>query len=194
MQTSMNTSMNTAIDHSRQFMLLLVAGGMIIGAERWRRSLGAIPSFALYGALHSTTLVIALRAPWPASRKAAFVAISACLAALSVLTALNLNRYLVTPWGVAAPAVPLTLSSALGAAGYALLIRVFWIPALPRKASICISLCCAVATLAALPSGMYLHILRGWWFAIIWWSAFSLALWYFDAFFGIKLAMTADAS
>jgi hypothetical protein len=41
-----------------------------------------------------------------------------------------------------------------------------------------LALCCATSTLMALPLGVHLHVVAGWWFAIIWWWTFSLTVWY----------------
>jgi len=169
-----------AVDYARHFLLLVAAAGALALTDRWRQTVSAIPSFAFYGALHSMTLVIALRQPWAAWRKASFIAIAACLSMLSVVTALGLNHALGPRLGGWAVAVLLTLASGLGAGSYALLIRLFWIPALSRRALICIPLCCAMTTLAALPCGTYLHTVGGCWFAIIWWCTFSLTLCYYE--------------
>ncbi len=39
---------------------------------------------------------------------------------------------------------------------------------------------CLLATLVALFTGSYLHVLGPWWLAVLWWHAFSGALWYCD--------------
>ena len=166
------------IDYPRHFMLLVVVSVVLVATQRWRPVLGAVPSLALYGALHSTALVAALRPPQRLRRKAAFITAAICLAMLSVSMARFGGGRLASMLGLTPPAVLLSLCSGLGAASYAVLIRCFWSPNMPRRALTGITLSCMLCTSLALPLGTYLHVVSPTWFVSIWWWAFSLTLWH----------------
>jgi hypothetical protein len=80
---------------------------------------------------------------------------------------------------MAEPALLLALSSAFGAASYALLVQRYFGANLSLRALASITLGCVLATLAVLWSGIYLRG-GGLWFAAFWWFAFSAGLWYHD--------------
>jgi hypothetical protein len=164
--------------YSRHFILLGILTAALGATDRWRQGLSAAATIGVYGGLHASLLVAALRVPQALWHKLAFIALSAALAVLSLRVALACDRLLGPALGSLAPAAVLTLSAGLGAASYGLLIRRFWIRELPLRALIAITLCCALLTPAALPLGRHLHTLGGWWFAMTWWWSFSLALWY----------------
>lgn len=157
--------------YSRHFILLGVVTAALGATDRWRQGLGAIATIGVYGALHASVLVAALRVPTAIWRQLAFIALAAGLAMVSLRVGLACTPRL-------GPALGIPLSAGVGAASYALLIRRFWIRDLPLRSLLAITLCCALLTLAALPLGSYLHTVGAWWFAMIWWWSFSLALWY----------------
>jgi hypothetical protein len=157
--------------YSRHFILLGLVTAALGVTDRWRQGLGAIATIGVYAALHASLLVAALRVPQARWRKLAFIALAAGLAMLSVRVGLACARLL-------GPAVGIPFSAGLGAASYGLVIRRFWIRELRLRSLLAITLCCSLFTLAALPFGIYLHIVGGWWFAMVWWWSFSLALWY----------------
>jgi len=158
--------------YGRHFILLGIVAAALGVTERWQPGLGAVATIGLYGALHASSIVAALRGPQPTWRKLAFIALAACLAMLSVRVGLALAS--------GAPAALLTLSAGLGAASYGLLIRCFFVRDLPLRALMAITSGCALVSLAALPLGRSLHTVDPWWFAMIWWWSFSLSLWYQD--------------
>lgn len=158
--------------YGRHFILLGIAAAALGVTDRRHPGLGTVATIGVYGALHASLLVAALRVPQAIWRKLAFIALAAGLAMLSVRVALALAS--------GAPATLLTLSAGLGAASYGLLIRRFFIRDLPLRALTPITLGCALVTVAALPLGRSLHTVGPWWFAMIWWWSFSLALWYQD--------------
>jgi hypothetical protein len=159
-------------------MLLAVVTAALGVTARWRPGLGVVATFGWYGALHSMLIVAALRerqTPW---RKVCFILMAAALAMLCVVIGLFLGHRLQAVPGLGTPAVLLTLSSGLGAATYGFLIRRFWMGDLSVRSQVCITLCCGSAMPAALRSGAYIHILGAWWFAMVWWWSFSIALWF----------------
>jgi len=169
-----------ALDYSRHFLVLTSVAALVVLTDRWRPSLGAPSAFGVYGALHSSVIGATLRAPREYFRKLLFIVLAAALSAFVAVTALAVNRLLGSTFGINAPSLILTLASGLGAVAYGSLIRRFWIPAMPPRALLGIALCCMLATLAGVPLGLYLHTISGWWFAMLWWFAFSAALWSVD--------------
>ncbi len=166
--------------YSRHFIALAVVTAALGLTDRWRQGWGAVSTIGVYGALHASLLVAALRVTQASWRKLCFIALAAGLAMVSVRVGLACDRLLGADLGSFAPAALLTVSAGLGAASYGLLIRRFWIRDLPLRSLLAITLWCALLTLAALPLGTHLHTASGWWFAMIWWWSFSLSLWYHD--------------
>jgi hypothetical protein len=169
-----------AVAYPRHFILLASATATLGMTDRWHEGQGAVATLGLYGGLHATLIVAALREQHAPRRKVGFILIAAGLAMLCVLIGLSLGLRLGAVLGVGAPAVILTLSSGLGAASYGFLIHRFWSRDLSVRKQCWITLCCGAATLAALPSGVYLHTMGVGWFAMVWWWSFSIALWYHD--------------
>jgi drug/metabolite transporter (DMT)-like permease len=98
---------------------------------------------------------------------------------LCVLFGLHGARYLGALPGMSGPGLLVTLSSGLGAATYAVLIRLFWIDDLSPKAIFSLTLGCMLAILAALLCGSsFLRPVGELWFAAVWWIAFSTGLGY----------------
>jgi hypothetical protein len=82
--------------------------------------------------------------------------------------------------GVALYAV-LGFSAAAGAAAYGILIRLSGMyTRLTGRALVTASIGCLLAAPAALVSMTHLPLLGRWWLALLWWYAFSAALWYCD--------------
>jgi hypothetical protein len=158
--------------YSRHFILLGAVAAALGLTDRWRQGLGALATIGVYGALHASTLVAALRLRKALWRRLAFICLAAGLAMLSLRVGLAV--------GSGAPAAWLTACAALGAASYGLLIRRFWIRDLRFGALFAITLCCGLSTLVAMPLGRLLHTAGPGWFAMVWWWSFSLALRYTD--------------
>ncbi len=74
----------------------------------------------------------------------------------------------------------LALSSAVGAAGYGLLIRWFWVD-LSFRAIAAISVVCLLASVAVFSVGAPVRTQGGLWFAVSWWLVFSTGLGVWDA-------------
>lgn len=170
-----------ALFYARHFLLLGCIAAVLAASSPWRPSLGAVASFGLYGALHSSTVVLSLRAPQPLWRKLLFIAIAASLSMLSVMLGLYGGHVIGTLPGTVGPFILLAFSSGLGAASYALLVRRFWIAGLPLRALLWITLGCVLAVLVVLLVGMLLKTVGGLGFAVSWWLAFSAGLRYCEA-------------
>jgi hypothetical protein len=113
--------------------------------------------------------------PW--WRLPSFVGIAVSLSMVSAALSLYATGH--SAWlSALGPALPLALSSGVGAAGYAVLFR--WLGArLPRSAYVFLPAACIAATWVVLASGAYRYG-GGLWFASAWWVAFSAVLWFLD--------------
>ncbi|MDP8983876.1 MAG: hypothetical protein M3N97_02340 [Pseudomonadota bacterium] len=164
--------------YARHFILLACVVAVLAATNR-SRTLGAIASFGIYGALHSSMVAVTLSAPQPLWRKLLFVAIGSCLSMLSVAVSFYASRLIGRPAGMAGSALLLAVSSGLGAASYTVLVQRYFAARLARRALLRITLGCVAATLAVLASGIYMRG-GGLWFAAPWWLSFSAGLWYHD--------------
>jgi hypothetical protein len=144
-----------------------------------RPSLGPFASFAVYGALHATALVLALRARLPLWRRGLFIALAAGLSAMTLRVGVFAGGLSAT-LGPGAPYAVFGFSATGGAVAYGILIRRVGIFELTLRELALISCGCALAadlayiTLARWPA------LGRWGLAILWWFAFSGVLWYCD--------------
>ena len=163
---------------ARHFTVLTGMAVVLAATDHWRPSYGAISSFGLFGALHSSAIVMSLRESYPLLRSGLFVALAAGLSALTGALVLYGSRLVGMLPGMTGPWLLLALSSGIGAASYASLIRHFWMPDLTMGELISISLGCVVAAAAVLLAARLLQAFGGMWFAICWWYAFSAGLWY----------------
>jgi hypothetical protein len=143
-------------------------------------------SFALYGALHASALVLTLRARQPIWRRCLFVAIASGLCLITLLAGVGIFIFGRHLFGALSGHVgiytALGCSAVTGALIYGISIRLLGISAMPLGSLAAISLGCMLATFVALFTGSYFHFLGPWWLAALWWHAFSGGLWYFDAF------------
>lgn len=162
--------------YARHFILLACVVAVLAMTDR-SSTLGAIASFGIYGALHSSMVAVTLSAPQPLWRKLLFVAIGSCLSMLCVALSFYASRSIGRLAGM--PALLLAVSSGLGAASYAILVQRCFAARLARRALFHITLGCVAATLAVLASGIYRRG-GGLWFAAPWWFTFSAGLWYHD--------------
>jgi hypothetical protein len=165
--------------YARHFCLLACVAAVLAATRRWNPAIGVVATFGIYGALHASTLAVTLRAQPPAGRRLRFVVIAASLSMLSVALGLCANHFIGGSTGMAQTALLLSLSSGIGAATYASLIRRFFEAHLTPSAIVTVVLGCIVATLAVLVSGLYLKG-GGLWVAVSWWFAMSLGLWVHD--------------
>jgi hypothetical protein len=164
--------------HYARHFALLASAAAVLTASHGVAAHGPMVSFAVYGAVHASTIVIALRASPAMWRRLSFIAIAAALSTLSALLGVAGSHFLTALPGTAAPCLLLTLSSGIGAACYASLIRYFWIPSLTFRTGVLLTFSCMAAAIAAfLIAVFFLNGAGGLWFALWWWFAFSVGLW-----------------
>jgi hypothetical protein len=165
------------LNYPRHFLWLAGCSAMLVVTSRGHLVILPFPSFLLYGALHASALVLALRVPRSIGRKCLFVALAATLSAIT-LGVIMLARPLVGSLpGNGGLFALLGLSSVTGALTYGSLVRTFWIPELRAASLAAISLGCMLATFLAFFSLSHFALLGRWWLAVLWWFAFSGGLW-----------------
>jgi hypothetical protein len=165
------------LNYQRHFLWLTCLAVPLAVASPLYSTLGPVSTGGIYAALHSSALVMTLRTAPPARRMWLFVACAVGLGMLAVGLSLALNRLGEWP-AVRRPAVLLGLSAGFGAAAYALLLRGCLGFGVRGTTVISIVSACVAATLMVFAAGIYRRGL--FWFAVFWWLAFSLALWYHD--------------
>jgi len=165
--------------YARHFALLACLAAFLAATREWSPAIGVVATFGIYGALHASTLALTLRAPPRAGRSLRFVVIAASLSMLSTALGVCASRLFDGSMGMAQTALLLSMSSGIGAATYASLIRRFFGARLTLSAIVTVVLGCIVATLAVLLSGIYLNG-GSLWVAASWWFAMSLGLWVHD--------------
>jgi hypothetical protein len=167
------------LHYDRHFCLLACLAAVLAATRGWSPAIGVVAAFGIYGALHASTIAFTLRARAPAGRSMRFVFIAALLSMSSVVLGLCASRFVGGSMGLPQTALLLCLSSGIGAATYATLIRRFFGAHLTLSAIVTVVLGCIAATLAVLVSGIYLKG-GGLWVAVSWWFAMSLGLWVHD--------------
>lgn len=174
------------IYYSRHFGLLAGMTAVTAATSRFGAPIGIVASFGIYGALQSSTIALTLRRPQPRWRRSQFIGLGAVQSMAVVTLALNAGRLIGRMPGSAAAAAVLALSSGLGAACQAIVVRRLLGARLTPPAVASMALGCAVTSLAVLETGLYragegLGIAPSWWFAVTWWFTFSLGLCLHDA-------------
>jgi hypothetical protein len=144
-----------------------------------------VASFGIYGALQSSAIALALRRPQPRWRRSQFIGLGALQSMAVVTLGLNAGRLIGRIPGSGAAVALLALSSGIGAACQAIVVRRLFAARLVPPAVASMALGCAVTSLAVLETGLYrvggeLGIAASWWFAVTWWFTFSLGLWLHD--------------
>jgi hypothetical protein len=166
--------------YPRHFALLVFFGVMSAVASRLHLPSDLSISFALYGALHASALVLALRTSHPIWQKGLFVVIAAGLCIITFRVGMFGRSLFGTLPGHLGLYIALGFSAVLGALSYGALIRSLGMFAMTLGSLAAISLGCMLATFVALFTGTHFHFLGPWWLAVLWWYAFSGGLWYFD--------------
>jgi len=167
------------LHYARHFGLLACMTAVLSATGRWIPVPGVVATFGIYGALHASLLAFTLRGRQPTGRRLRFVAVAAALSMLSVSLGLGAGHIIGGSMGMTRPALLLSLSSGVGAATYASLVRRFFGAHLTWPAIVTIMLGCVLATLAVLASGFHLKG-AGLPVAVSWWFAWSLGLWFHD--------------
>ena len=163
----------------RHFGLLACLAAILAATRRWIPAIGVVATFGIYGALHASMFAVTLRARQPAGRRLRFVVIAASLSMLSVALGVWASHFIGGSMSMIQTALLLSLSSGIGAATYAGLIRRCFGAHLTLAAIVTVVLGCIAATMAVVVSGLYLKG-GGLWVAVSWWFAMSLGLWFHD--------------
>ena len=166
--------------YPRHFLVLAGFSALVAAITLLHLSTDLSASFALYGALHATALVVALRAVRSVWRMCLFIAMAAALTAITLRAGIFAGQLSGALARTIAPYAVLGLSAAAGAVAYGILIRLFGIYELSANSLTVVAIGCMVATWAALFTLAHIHSLGPWWLALLWWHAFSGGLWYFD--------------
>ena len=135
---------------------------------------------AMYGALHASALIFALRSRHAIWRKCSFIAIAAALSVLALHVGTSAGQLTGVGPGNVNLYWLLALSAATGAVTYGLSIRLFGIRALTLPALAAIAATSPLATCIGGFTLTHFHFLGPWSLAVVWWHAFSAGLWYFD--------------
>jgi hypothetical protein len=171
-------SRNSVINYPRHFSYLALVAVIEFVAlwsiERWHPPF--LDSFTahlvLNGLFHSTALVLALTVRASRSRRVAFVAFTAVLGLVVYVLGINLEDLSNLSLG---PAFP----SAIGAAAYWYLVRLFWIRGLTALSLLrTVVLCAAVSVTWDKANNLVwfpdlLHLMEH---TLCWWLAFSFSL------------------
>jgi hypothetical protein len=168
--------------YARHFGLLGAAMVVLFTLTHWDLiSDSLIVSFAISGALHACSLVLALRTPQRLLRKFCFVALAAALSVFTMYAGImGLVLFAAMPGNERLYAV-LGLCSLSGAITYGSLIRLFWIPKLSSRLILAMALLCVLTTSFGFLAKAHVDFLAGWWLAAVWWFTLSGALRFFDA-------------
>jgi len=166
--------------YPRHFLLLICLSVLLAVMPRPHALSDLNASFALYGALHASALALTLRARQRIWQKCLFVAIAASLSVITLRVGIVGRHLSETLPGNAGLYTALGFSAVTGALIYGILVCLFWISAMTLGSLAVISLSCLLAAFVALFTGSHFHVLGPWWLAVLWWHAFSGALWYCD--------------
>jgi hypothetical protein len=166
--------------YARHFLLLACFSVFLAVVSRLHLTCSLPVSFALYGSLHASALVLALRARQAIWRSCLFIVIAASLSVMTLRFGIFGRQLSGTPPGIVGLYSLLGLSAVIGAVTYGILIRLFGMYALTTGSLAAIAVGCVLAAFAALFTGSHFHFLGPWWVAVLWWHAFSGGLWYFD--------------
>ena len=166
--------------YPRHFLLLACFSILSAVMTRLPLSTDLSVSFAVYGALHASALVLTLRAPQPLGRSCLFVLIAAALCVITFRAGILGRQLFATLPGNLGLYTALGLATIAGALIYGVLIRLCGIFPTRLASLSAISLGCMSATFLALFTAGPLHFPGPWWLAVLWWHAYSVGLWYVD--------------
>jgi hypothetical protein len=168
-------------NYARHFGVLGAATVVLFLLGHWDLlSDSLLVSFAINGALHALSLVLALRPVQSNLRKLAFIASAAALSVFTMYVGIiGLVLLAVVP-GNERLYLVLGLCSLTGAITYGSAIRLFWIRKLSPRRILGMAFLCLLATSLAFFGRAYSEALGGWWLTAVWWFAFSGGLWFFD--------------
>jgi hypothetical protein len=166
--------------YPRHFLLLTCFSILLSVMSRLHFLSDLSVSFALYGALHASALVLALRARHPIGQKCLFIAVAAGLSALTLYVGIVGMHLTATLPGNVGLYTVMAFSALTGAVSYGVLILIFRMFDLNAVSIAVIAVGCTLATYVAAYTLAHSHFLGRWWLAVLWWYAFSAGLWYYD--------------
>lgn len=181
----------TTIRYSLHFALLVVASLiylMFLNANLPLWTNRFTLCFGLIGFLHATVIVASLRDLKAVRPLLAlcFIALATCLSIATPFVGMwsaalwsPFNR--IEPSGSLAFSLLLVTASAIGSAGYWLLVRLFWLKNLRRSGCLRTMALCVASTLLTAFAGAMLPfkvVARNFDYTIPWWLAFSLSLYW----------------
>jgi hypothetical protein len=166
--------------YARHFLLLTCFSVLLAIASQLHLSSNLSLSFALYGALHASALMLSLRARQTIWRQCLFIALSASLSATTLHMGIFGGQLSEGLPGSLAPYALIGFSAVIGAVSYGLIIRLFRFYTLTARALAEIAIGCMLASFLALFTLSHEHSLGAWWLAVLWWYAFSGGLWNCD--------------
>jgi hypothetical protein len=166
--------------YPRHFALLACFSVLIAAMSGLHLERNTSLSLAIYGVLHASALVFALRSRSPIWRKCSFIAIAAFLSVFALRVGIDVSQLAgIGPGSVNVYGL-LALSAAAGALTYGLAIRVIGIDTLTLPALAAVTAGCLLATSIAGLTVRHFHLPGAWLLAVVWWHAFSAGLSYFD--------------
>ena len=137
-----------------------------------------LPSFALYGALHALTLIVAMPGARPAmARRTLFMASAAAMNVAVLYAGIISLQALGNVLASLRLYLALAICALFGAIAYGFLIRFFWWPALRPRAIAQTALGCMAAAVLGLGLQNFTQPFGNWWLVAVWWLAFSAGLW-----------------
>lgn len=170
----------SGIRFDRHFVFLLIACVGVIAGWRLSQAFGfsklpVIPKLALYGALHATTLVLAIGGPSLLRLRSVFVLIASGFSVLALYAGIQIARWMGLFNSQHAFVAAFAVTSAVGAVLYGLLIRWTWLRQFSVLGILTIAASCVVTTLVTA------HMAAGSpWLAeglsVVWWLTFSSGL------------------
>jgi hypothetical protein len=169
--------------YPRHFLLLAGFSIVVMVLTRLRLLTDLNVCFALYGALHATALLLALRLHQPLWRLCLFIVLAAGFSVLTLRMGLFAGHLTGGLPANAALYAVLGVSAAIGALAYGILIRLFGYYALSIGGLALMAAGCMLAAFLALFSLQQAHFLGRWWLAVLWWFAFSGGLWLCESVF-----------
>jgi hypothetical protein len=166
--------------YPRHFLLLTAFAVMLGTMSRLHLSSDLSVSFAMYGALHASALVLSLRAHHPFWRRCWFIVIAAALSVMTLRIGIFATQLSEALAGNVGRHTVLGLSAATGAVTYGIAIQAVGFYKLTAGLLAIIAIGCVSAALLGLFTLGYVQFLGQSWLAILWWYAFSGGLWYSD--------------
>jgi hypothetical protein len=170
--------MPARLNFRRHFLALALALALVLALSYLQLFPEAyLAGFAIYGALHATALVVAVRSQHTLAHRGLFVVLASGLNILVLYLGIGSIELLSSLPATGRLYGALGLCSLMGALTYGLLIRNFFFAALRPRRIAQIGLTCLVASLLSLAAENSRVALGNWWFVAVWWTAFSSSLW-----------------